>query len=261
MTEMLKELIQHRELLWALTWRNIKIRYKQTAMGFLWAIFMPLLVVLSGVVVRVAMSSISGKPLQLADIASVSVKSLPWAFFVGALKFGVNSLVGNMNLVTKIYFPREIFPLSSMISQLFDFGIAIAALTIMLIFIKIGFSFYLLWVPVLLALLILLTIAFSFILSCANLFFRDVKYIVDVVLTFGIFFTPVFYSADMFGKWKKFLMLNPVAPILEGINRVVVLHQPPETLWLAYASIWAIGGLVLSWIIFKKAEPAFAENI
>jgi lipopolysaccharide transport system permease protein len=261
MTEMIKELIQHRELLWALTWRNIKIRYKQTAMGFLWAIFMPMLVVLSGVVVRVAMSSISGKPLQLADIASVSVKSLPWAFFVGALKFGVTSLVGNMNLVTKIYFPREIFPLSSIISQLFDFGIAMAALAIVLVFAKVGFSIYLLWVPVLLILLVLLTTGLSFILSCANLFFRDVKYIVDVVLTFGIFFTPVFYSADMFGKWKNILLLNPVAPLLEGINDVVVLHTSPDPFWLTYTAIWAIGGFVLSWIIFKKAEPAFAENI
>lgn len=261
MGEMIRELVAHRELLWALTWRNIAIRYKQTAMGFMWAIFMPLVIVLSGIIVRLAMSSFSGKPLLLSDIASVTVKALPWAFFVATVKFSTTSLIGNANLVTKIYFPREIFPLSYVISQLIDFGIAAAALTVILIFAKLGVTIHLAWLPVLLALLILLTTGFSVILACANLFFRDVKYIVDVILTFGIFFTPVFYDASMFGKWKTVLLLNPVSPILESINNVVILGRSPDLMWLAYSAVWAVGGCLLSWIIFKRAEPMFAESI
>ncbi len=261
MGEMIKELIQYRELLMALSWRNITIRYKQTVMGFMWALFMPGLIVLSGVIVQKAMSVISGKPLEMTQIASVAVKSLPWAFFVGTLKFAVNSLVGNMNLVTKIYFPREMFPFSAVIAQLYDFAIAAALLTIILFFAGIGASIYLLWLPVLLLFLVLFTTGLSMILACGNLFFRDVKYIVDVILTFGIFFTPVFYSASMFGKWKTLLLLNPIGSILESINDVVVLHQAPDMMWVSYAAVWSVGGFFLSWWIFHNTEPAFAENI
>ncbi len=261
MREMIKELIQSRELLAALAWRDIKIRHKQTIMGFLWVIFMPAMIVLSGVIVRGAMAMISGKPLQMTDIAAVTVKALPWAFFVSALKFSVNSLVGNSNLVNKIYFPREVFPLASIIAQLFDFAIATVVLTVILFFAKIGASIYLLWLPVLILFLILFVAALGLILSCGNLFFRDVKYIVDVVLTFGIFFTPVFYDAAMFGKYGIFLLLNPVGAILENINRVVILHQAPDMLWLAYAGVWAVGGFLVSWAVFHRTEPYFAENI
>lgn len=261
MGEMIKELIEHRELLWALSRRNIQIRYKKTVMGFAWALFMPALIVVSGVIVQKAMSMLSGKPLEFSQITSVMVKSLPWAFFVSTLKFSSTSLVGNMNLVTKIYFPREIFPFSSVIAQLVDFAIAGVILIIILAFAHIGVSIQLLWVPVLLLLLIVLTAAFSLILSCGNLFFRDVKYIVDVILTFGIFFTPVFYSANMFGKWEKIILLNPVGAILENINTVVVLHKSPDLFWMVYAAIWSVCGFVISWAIFKKTEPLFAESI
>ncbi|MFA6320554.1 MAG: ABC transporter permease [Candidatus Omnitrophota bacterium] len=261
MGEMIKELIQYRELLMALSWRNITIRYKQTIMGFMWALFMPALIVLSGVVVQQAMSVISGKPLQFTQIASVAVKSLPWAFFVGTLKMAVNSLVGNMNLVTKIYFPREMFPFSAVISQLYDFAIAGIVLAVILFFAGVGASIYILWLPVLLLFLVLFTTGLSLVLASSNLFFRDVKYIVDVILTFGIFFTPVFYSASMFGKWKTLLLLNPMGAILEGINDVVILHQAPDPAWILYAAVWSVGGFFLAWWIFHKTEPAFAENI
>lgn len=261
MREMIKELIESHELLWALTWRNIQIKYKQTLMGFLWAIFMPFVIVLSGVVVKKAMAMFAGKPLELNQIVTVSVKALPWAFFVGALKFSVNSLVGNMSLIKKIYFPREVFPIASVLSQLLDFMIAICFLVIILSIAKIGFSIYLLWVPVLFVFLILFVTALGMILGCANLFFRDVKYIVDVVLTFGIFFTPVFYEAKMFGKWEKLILLNPVAVILENINNVVVFHSAPDYMWLLYAGVWSIGGFFIAWFIFHKTEPLFAEYI
>lgn len=245
----------------ALTWRDIKIRYKQTIMGFLWAILMPIMVVISGVIVKKAMAILAGRPLLASEITSITVKALPWAFFVGSLKFAVNSLTGHMNLVTKIYFPREVFPIASVLTQLVDFVIAACALAVILAFLKIGITIHFLWLPVLIAFLVLFTTAMAFILSCGNLFFRDVKYITDIALTFGIFFTPVFYDAALFGKWKTALLLNPVGAILENINTVVVLHQAPDYLWLAYSGICAVGGLILAWYAFHKAEPSFAENI
>lgn len=244
-----------------LTWRDIKIKYKQSVMGFMWAIFMPIIIIAAGVLVKKAFSILSGKPMELSQLASVSVKAIPWSFFVGSIRFATNSLTSNMNLVTKIYFPREVFPFSAMFSNLFDFLVASIVLVIILAVGGIGISVYLFWLPVLLLLLILLSAGLGMLLACANVFFRDVKYIVEVILTFGIFFTPVFYEAEMFGKWGPILLLNPIGAILESINALVVHHHPPDIFWLGYSTLWALGGLFISWIIFHKAEFAFAENI
>ena len=261
MREMVQELIQYRQLLFMLTWRDIKIRYKQSVMGFFWAIFMPIMIVAAGALVKKAFSMLSGAPIEMGQIASVSVKAIPWAFFVASIRFATNSLTGNVNLVTKIYFPREVFPISATLANLFDFVVASIVLNIFLLVAQIGISLYLFWIPLLLMLLIFLTVGLGMFLSCANLFFRDVKYIVEVILTFGIFFTPVFYEAKLFGKWGNVLLMNPIGSILEAINDVVVLHQPPNLYWVGYSAIWAVGGLFAAWTIFHKAEFSFAENI
>jgi ABC-type polysaccharide/polyol phosphate export permease len=261
MKEMIDEIIKYRHLLYMLTWRDIKIKYKQSVMGFMWAIFMPIIIIAAGVLVKKAFSILSGKPMELSQLASVSVKAIPWSFFVGSIRFATNSLTSNMNLVTKIYFPREVFPFSAMLANLFDFVVASIVLVVILAIAGIGLSAYLLWLPLLVILLILLSAGLGMLLACANLFFRDVKYIVEVILTFGIFFTPVFYEAEMFGKWSTLLLLNPVGSILESLNTVVVLHQPPSIYWMGYSALWAVGGLLLSWSIFHHAEFAFAENI
>jgi ABC-type polysaccharide/polyol phosphate export permease len=261
MKEMIKELIAYRHLLIMLIWRDIKIKYKQSVLGFLWAIFMPMMVVAAGILVKKIFSVLSGQPMDLAQLASVSVKALPWAFFVTSVRFATNTLTNNLNLVTKIYFPREVFPLSAVLASLFDLIVASSLLIVILIIAGTGFSIHLLWLPLLLTLLIMLTAGVGMFLACANLFFRDVKYIVEVLLTFGIFFTPVFYEAKMFGKWGFLLLLNPVGAILESINAVVVLHRPPDVFWLSYAIVWSISTLIVAWSIFHKAEFAFAENI
>src|SRR5437870_1982501 len=115
MRTMLAEVLEYRQLLYMLAWRDIKIRYKQSIMGFLWAILMPGIIVAAGILVRYAFSMGSHRILDPADLASVSLKSAPWAFFVGSIRFATNSLTGNSNLVTKIYFPREVLPLSAIL--------------------------------------------------------------------------------------------------------------------------------------------------
>jgi ABC-type polysaccharide/polyol phosphate export permease len=161
--------------------RDIRIRYKQVVMGFGWAVLMPVLIVLSGMIVRYAMARLSGGQLGVSDLANIAVKALPWAFFVGAIGFANGALISNANLVTKIYFPREVLPVAALVAQGFDSLIGLAALAIVLPFLGAKLSFALLWVPVLLLLLFLLTAALALFLSAANLFFRDVKYIVQVV--------------------------------------------------------------------------------
>ncbi|HET6148176.1 MAG TPA: ABC transporter permease [Polyangia bacterium] len=261
MLKFLRDLRKYRDLLFMLTWRDIRIKYKQSIMGFMWALLMPMLIVAAGLIVKLGLAGVSGRGVQMSQLATVTLKALPWAFFVGAIRFATNSLTSNVNLVTKVAFPRAVFPLAATLSALFDFAIASVVVIVVLTIARVGFSVHLLWVPLLLALLFVQTAGFALLLSAANLFFRDVKYIVEVIMTFAIFFTPVFYEVELFGKWGQLLMLNPVAPILEGLNAAVVHHHAPDLKWTLYAAAWGLGLMTIGPMIFHRLEPQFAESI
>jgi lipopolysaccharide transport system permease protein len=180
---------------------------------------------------------------------------------VAAIRFGTNSLVANTNLVTKIYLPRLIFPLAAVFSQLFDFLVAGVVVAVFMVVADVGLSVHLVWLPLLIGTLIILAAALAIMFSAASLFLRDVKYIVEVLLTFAIFFTPVFYESSLFGPWAPLLLVNPVSPLLEGISTTVVLHHSPPLVWISYTfvvtSCLFLGALAL----FKKLEPFFAESV
>lgn len=258
---MLKEIIKYRDLLFMLTLREIRIRYKQASLGFMWALFMPAMAVLAGIMVRKAMSIVSGVPMNIEAIAAISVKVLPWTFFINAVKFCTTSLIGDRNLVTKIYFPREVIPFAYILASLFDFCIASVVLAVALTIMRIGVSLYLLWLPVIFIILILLTTGLGLIFSTANLFMRDIKYIVEICIMFGIFFTPVFYEARMFGRWEKILLANPIGGILELINGIIVHKTLISPGLLLYTAICSIAIFTLGLTIFHKNEPFFAEAI
>ena len=247
--------------MFVLTWRDIQIKYKQSIMGLLWAVLMPMIIVAAGMVVRIAMSKLSGSPLPQDNLASLSVKAIPWAFFVSAIRFATASLTSNMNLVTKINCPRIAFPVSSVLSSLFDMLVATVPLIGILLWLGITPSLMLLWVPVLIGLLVMLVTGLGIGLAAANLFFRDVKYIVEVLLTFAIFFTPVIYDVELFGDWSFWLLLNPIAPILEGLRSAVVLKQAPDLQWLAYSAVVSLLVFVGGWRLFQRLEPVFADRI
>jgi lipopolysaccharide transport system permease protein len=257
----LRELYKYRELLFAVAGRDIRVRYKQSIMGFLWAILMPVLIVMSGVIVRYGYALGVHAPLRPADIAGVAVKSLPWAFLVSSVRFGCNSLTSNRELVTRVYFPKEIFPVAAVLASLFDFLVASGALIILLLALKTGWSINLLWAPVLLLATIFLATGTGMFVAAASLFFRDVKYIVEVLLTFGIFFTPVFYDVRMLGTKGQWLLLNPAAPLLDGLSACIVHHQPPQLPWVAYGFGFGLVALMAGYVFFKHLEPAFAESI
>ena len=257
----LAEIVTRRDLLVMLVWREIKVKYKQSVMGFLWAILMPALIVSAGVIVKYAFASLSAKPLQTSDVISVAVRSVPWAFFVSSIRFSSTSLVSNANLVTKIYMPRVIFPIAAVLSQLIDLAMATVVLAIFLVFTGAHVSIEMLWLPLLLAIMVLLVTGFSIFLSAAALFLRDVKYIVEVIMTFAIFFTPVFYDVSMLGKWAHILLLNPVAPLLEGISAAVLGRPMVLGGWVLYSAVVAVVGFMGALAFFKRTEPYFAESV
>lgn len=271
------ELWAYRGLLWQLTLRDIRIRYKQAVMGLAWAVLMPALVVAAGMVVRAALATAGGGAVDRTDLAAIAIKALGWSFFAGAIGFATTSLTSNAALVTKIYFPREVLPLSAVLAQGFDTLIGAATVGLVLIVAGIAPGAATLWVLPLALLLAAMTAGAALVLSSANLFFRDVKYVVQVLLTFGIFFTPVLVEPAMFGPdGARLLMWNPLAPVLEGLRLSLVhAHDLTETLivtgaggravlawtpWdLAYAAAWAIALLVGGAILFHRAEWRFAE--
>jgi lipopolysaccharide transport system permease protein len=261
MFQAIRELLDRRDLLYIITWREIRVKYKQSVMGMLWAVLMPSVIVCAGLVVRYAFATVSGTPLALSDLTSVAVKAAPWAFFVSALRFGTNSLIANVNLVTKIYLPRLVFPLAAVFSQLFDFLVAGAVVSLFLVVARVGLSVHLLWLPLLVGTLIVLASALAIIFSAASLFFRDVKFIVEMLLTFAIFFTPVFYESSLFGHWAPLLLANPVSPLLEGISTTVILHRSPSLLWLSYSFVFTGVLFIVALAMFRKLEPFFAESI
>lgn len=197
--EMICEIAVSRELLGQMVLRDVRLRYKQAVMGFAWALVMPLLVVAAGLVVRYAMGRLSGTAVDASALAEIAVKAVAWTFFVGALGFAATSLVGNINLVTKIYFPREVFPLSAVLTQALDSLLGAGMVLVFLLGVGVFPTWSALWAIPLLAVLFFQTLGLAMLLSSANVFFRDVKYLVQMLLTFGIFFTPVLYSPSLLG--------------------------------------------------------------
>jgi lipopolysaccharide transport system permease protein len=256
----LTEFFKYRELLYMVTRRDVTVRYRQSVMGVLWAVLMPLLIVMAGVIVRFASATLANQRLELSDVVEVAAKSIPWAFVVSSIRFACMSLVGNSNLVTKIYFPKEIFPLAAVASQLVDFVVAAAVLSVLLLCAGVSPTLQMLWIPLLVVNLVVLSIGISLVVSAGSLFFRDVKYIVEVFLTFGIFFTPVFYEVEHFGRKGSLLLLNPIAPILEGFGAVVA-GRGPAVAWIAYSLVVSLTMMIAGYSMFKKLEPAFAESI
>lgn len=279
LVEVARDVVGARDLVYQLMLRDIRIKYKQAVMGFGWAVLMPVLVVMAGILIRFIMARASGEAVDGVVIGGMAVKALCWSFFVGAIGLATTSLITNMGLLTKIYFPREVLPLSTTLAQTVDTLVGAAAVACLLPFTGAQWSFQLIWVPVLFILLFGFTLAVAIFLSCANLFFRDVKYIVQVLLTFGIFATPVLFEPQMLGRTGgRLLMLNPLSPIMEGLRLAIMqgrnLFAPvvvtlrdgvPFTVWspwyLGYVALWTAIGLVISVVVFRRAAFAFAEYI
>ena len=274
-----REIWDARDLLAQLTLRDIRIRYKQAVMGFGWALFMPMLLVFAGAIIRFVMAQAAGIPLNRSELAAVALKAVPWGFFVGSIGFAVNSLVGNINLITKIYFPREVLPLSAIIAQAFDSAIAAAVLVVLLPMFGAKLTYALFWVPVLALHIVVLTVGVGMLVSCANLFFRDVKYLVQIVLMFGIFGTPVFFEPAMLGARGAVIMaFNPLTAPLEGLRLTVLegnalFSRIDVTLssgasvtawnpaWLVASAVFSVVLLLGSAKLFRRLQFVFAERV
>ena len=256
--EMLAEQIEYREVLRQMVRRDLMLRYKQTVMGLGWAAFMPILntAVFSVIFTRVAPLDV-GIPYPLYAFCGLLV----WNFFASALRFSVTALTSNQILVSKIFFPREIFPFSAVIVSLADFAVAAVILAGLMAYYgtPIGGSIALL--PLVLAVQVIWTAAFALLLSMGNLFYRDVKYLFEILITVWMFATSVLYPvARIGGRVGALLAFNPMTHIIDAY-RAVLLNGTFPTAAFGIVAAAGVVALAAAWYVFHRAEFAFAESL
>jgi ABC-type polysaccharide/polyol phosphate export permease len=256
---MLHEQVTYRELLLQMTKRDLMLRYKQTIMGFGWAIFMPLLntLIFSVIFVRVAPLD-TGMPYPIFAYTGL----MAWNLTASTLRFSVSSLTSNSNLVTKVYFPREIFPFSATLVSLVDFAVASVILIGMMIYYGVGTGSAVLFLPVLILVQALFTAGIALVLAMANLFFRDVKYVFEVGLTLWMFASSVVYPVKMVGgKLAILLQLNPMTPIIDAYRSVLLKNELPPMGTFGIAAGLSVLTLAAAWVWFHRVEFQFAESV
>ncbi len=252
----LQDLWQYRDLLYILTMRDIKVRYKQTLLGALWAIIQPLFTMLIFTVFfgRLAQMPSDGIPYPLFAYAGL----LPWTFFSNAVTNSGNSLVGNSNLITKIYFPRMIIPMASVASGLLDFVIAFGLLVVLMFYYSVGLSINILMLPLLLVLTSLLAIGVGMLMSALNVKYRDIRYALPFLVQLGMFASGIITPIPENWRWLK--IINPIAGLIEAF-RAAFFGQPFDWLSLSAAAVFTLAILFYAAYTFRRMEKSFADVI
>lgn len=256
----INELVKSRELLFTWSMREFKVRYSQSIMGAAWAIMQPLaLMIIFSLVFSLFLEvPTDGIPYPIFAYTAL----LPWTFFSSALTFAIPSLVNNMNLVSKIHFPREILPLAAIMVAFVDFVIASSIFVMMMIFYQIPLNWTLLYIPLVLLIQIVLTFGVCLLASAFMVFFRDVRFLIPLVLQIWLYLSPVIYSTNMVPESLRALyFLNPMAAIIDTYRRIILFGQQPEWGYLALASVVSLLLLIAAYHYFKNAERQFADLI
>ena len=256
----LRDLWEYRELLYFLTWRDIKVRYKQTALGASWAIIQPFftMVVFSLFFGRLAKIPSDGIPYPLFAFAAL----VPWTFFANGLSLSSNSLVGSAELITKVYFPRLIIPVASILSGLIDFVIAFAVFFLMALYYGIYPTLSVILLPLFLLLGFTTALGVGLWLSALNVRFRDVRYIIPFLTQFWLFATPIAYPSSLLSEpWRTVYGINPMVGVVEGFRWALLGTDTAPGAMIIVSSLVALCLLVSGVFYFKRVEKYFADVI
>jgi len=256
----LREVWEYRELLYFLAWRDISVRYKQTVLGAAWAIIQPFLtmVVFSVFFGRLAKLSSEGIPYPIFAYCAL----LPWHYFAEAINRSSNSLVGSANLITKVYFPRLVIPLSSVLSPVVDFVIAFVVLVGMMLYYGMRPTAAIVWLPLFLLLALVTALGVGMWLSALNVQYRDVRYVIPFLTQFWLFATPVAYSSSLVPeRWRALYGLNPMAGVVEGFRWALLgTGQTPGPM-LAVSVAVVLLVMVSGTFYFRRMEKTFADVV
>ncbi len=255
-----RELWDYRELLYFLTWRDVKVRYKQTALGAAWAIIQPLfmMLVFSLFFGRLAKVPSDNIPYPIFTFCAL----LPWQLFAHALTESSNSLVANERLITKVYFPRLVVPIAAVLGGLVDFAVAFVILLMMMVYYGIIPGLAIVTLPAFILLAVMTALGVGLWLSALNVKYRDVRYTINFLIQFWMFATPVAYPSSIVPeKWRALYGLNPMAGVVEGFRWALLgkAQAPGAMLWVSVAAVIVIlfGGL----FYFRRMEQEFADVV
>jgi lipopolysaccharide transport system permease protein len=256
----IKELWQYRELLYFLSWRDVKVRYKQTVLGAAWAIIQPFMTMLifSLFFGKLANMPSDGLPYPLFTYTAL----VPWMFFSNSLTMSSNSLVQNANMLKKIYFPRLIIPISTILSGAVDFFVALLVLFMMMAYYGIVPTANIVWLPLLLMLEIVTALGVGLWLSAMNVQFRDVRYVVPFLSQFWLFATPIAYPSSLLDEpWRTIFGINPMVGVVEGFRWALLgTHTAPAPVVLLSAFV-SLMLLVAGLLYFRRMEKTFADTV
>ena len=256
----LNELWLYRELLFFFVWRDIKVRYKQTILGLLWAVLQPLftMVIFSLFFGRLAGIPSDGIPYPIFSFAAL----VPWTFFANGLNQSANSLVNNANMLKKIYFPRLTMPTASIIASLVDFILAFVVLLLMMLFYGIVPTARIIWIPYLLLLVFVSSFGVGLWLSAMNVQFRDIRYTVPFLIQAWLFATPIAYSSTLLSEpWRTLYGVNPMAGVVEGFRWALLGLNTDPIPMIVVSSISAVTFLITGLYYFRRMERNFADVV
>jgi len=251
----------YRELFYILSWRDIKVRYKQTVLGAAWSVLRPLLTM---IIFTIIFGRVAKLPTEGAAPYAIMVYAamLPWQFFANALAEASNSLVGNTNLITKIYFPRMIIPASSVIVSLVDFAISFALMLLLFLWYQYVPSWQILLLPLFVILTFFTSFGISLYITALNVKYRDFRYIIPFIVQFGLYVSPVGFSSSIVPvKWRLLYSLNPMVGVIDGFRWCILneqkLYLPGFLLSLGVTFFFCFVGIRY----FRNTEKSFADNI
>jgi len=256
----LRDLWIYRELVYFMIWRDIKVRYKQTILGAAWAIIQPVLTMLvfNFIFGSVAKVPTDGIPYPIFSYTAL----LPWGLFSAALNNASRSLTTNTNMVTKIYFPRLVLPLASVLGGLVDFAIAFLILIVMMIYYKVTPTAAIWTLPLFILLSIISALGVALWLAAINVQYRDVNYVLPFLTQFWLFLTPVAYSAKVISaKWQVVYSLNPMAGVVNGFRWALLGTNTGPGLYMAVSVVISLVFLVSGLFYFRSMERTFADTI
>lgn len=256
----LDELWEYRELLYFLTWRDMKVRYKQTVLGAAWAIIQPFftMVVFSLFFGRLAGIPSDGIPYPIFAYAAL----VPWSFFASGLNNSANSLVGSANLLKKVYFPRLAIPISTVLAGVIDFVLAFVVLLGMMLFYGMVPTVNIVWLPLLLLLALATALGVGLWLSALNVQFRDVRYTIPFLTQFWMFATPIAYPSSLLPEpWRTLYGINPMVGVVEGFRWALLGTETAPGPMIIVSALAAVGLLVSGAYYFRRMEKSFADVV
>jgi lipopolysaccharide transport system permease protein len=256
----LRDLWEYRELLYFLIWRDIKVRYKQTALGASWAILQPVMtmVVFSLFFGKLGKIPSDGIPYPIFSFAAL----VPWTFFANGLTQGSNSMVASAALITKIYFPRLSIPVAAVASGIVDFILAFCVLLIMMAYYHIFPGVNIVWLPAFLLLALVTSLGVSLWLSALNVEYRDIKYVVPFLTQFWLFATPIAYPSSLLREpWHTLYAINPMVGVIEGFRWALLGAGTRPGAMIAVSSITAVAILFGGAFYFRRMEKTFADIV